>query len=78
MHANRPSPTRSAGEPGMPTRSRIPSIRRGLVAAGFFTTVAASVVIGAAGGPDRPPVDPGDYPVWAGTGGPGGNALALN
>ncbi len=77
MHGNRRSTTRSAGEPGMTTPSRIAPIRRGLVAAGFLATVAVSVVVGAADGPDRPPVDPGDYPVWAaassgGAGGAGG------
>jgi hypothetical protein len=65
MHGNRPSPTRRAGEPGMATPTRIPSIRRGLVAAGVCATVAISVAVGCLGVDDEKTVNFDGYPAWA-------------
>jgi hypothetical protein len=65
MHGNRQSPNGRAGELGMATPMRVPSIRRGLVAAGAFATVAISVAVGCLSVDEEKTVNIEDYPAWA-------------
>jgi hypothetical protein len=65
MHGNLHSLNGRAGELDMPTPSRIPSVRRGLVAAGAFATVAISVAVGCLGVDDEKTVNFKGYPAWA-------------